>query len=228
MPVVAFAVIALIVAGGVWWFQFQLKRKRVANLFTVAQRLGFQFSEVDPHGTVGLPFPLFTKGVKRRVENVLWCERDGVPIRAFDYWYYDETSDTNGNRSRQYHRFTCAALVIAADCPSLRIGHESVLSRLGSAIGFHDVELEYDDFNREYRVRCEDQKFAFSLLDGRMMEFLLKVGSIESLEIVGPFVLITTGKLASEDWPALIETAQQFHAHVPNVVWSAWPRAGAT
>jgi hypothetical protein len=226
VAVVAFAIVALVVAGGVWWFQYQLKRKRVANLFAVARRLGFQFSEDDPHDTLGLPFPLFTKGVGRRVENVMWGERDGVPLRAFDYWYYTETSDTKGNRSRQYHRYTCAAMVIAADCPSLRIGHEDFMTRLGGALGFHDIGLEYDDFNREFRVRWEDEKFAFSLLDGHMMELLLRVGSIDALEIVGPFVLITTGKLASEDWPALIDTATQFHAHIPNIVWTTWPRVG--
>jgi hypothetical protein len=226
MALVALVIVGLVVAGGVWWFQYQLRQKRIANLAAVARRLGFHFAVDDPHGTLGLPFALFGKGDGRGVENVMWGERDGVPMRVFDYWYYDETRDDKGNRSRSYHRFTCAAMTIAADCPVLRIGHEGIFSRLGSALGFRDVELEYEDFNREFRVKCEDQKFAFSLLDGRMMEWLLQVDAMEALEIAGPFVLIATGKLASEDWPALVETASQFHAHVPNVVWSTWPRSG--
>jgi hypothetical protein len=218
-------VVALLVAGGVWYFQFQLRQKRIANLMLVAQRLGFEFSVDDVDNTIGFPFDLFARGDGQGIENVMWGERNGVPTRAFDFWYFDETTDTKGHRSRSYHRFTCAAMTITADCPTLRIGHEGFFSRLGSAIGFKDVELEYDDFNREYRVHCDDKKFAFSLLDGRMMEFLLQVSSIDALEIVGPFVLIAVGKLASEDWPALVETAEQFHEHVPNVVWTTWARS---
>jgi hypothetical protein len=221
----AVVVVAVLVAGAVWYFRFQLRQKRIANLMLVAHRLGFEFSVDDVNNTMGFPFDLFGRGDGQGIENVMWGERNGVPTRAFDFWYYDETTDTKGHRSRSYHRFTCAALTIAADCPALRIGHEGFFSRLGTAIGFKDVELEYDDFNREYRVHCDDQKFAFSLLDGRMMEFLLHVSSIDALEIVGPFVLIAVGKLASEDWPALLETAAQLHEHVPNVVWTTWARS---
>jgi hypothetical protein len=221
----AVIVVALLVAGGVWYFQFQLRQKRIANLMLTAQRLGFEFSVDDVDNTIGYPFDLFSRGDGQGIENVMWGERNGVPTRAFDFWYFDESTDSKGRRSRSYHRFTCATMTIAADCPQLRIGHEGFFSRLGSAIGFKDVELEYDDFNREYRVHCDDQKFAFSLLDGRMMEFLLQVSSIEALELVGPFVLVATSKLASDDWPALVETAEQFHEHIPNVVWTTWARS---
>jgi hypothetical protein len=221
---VVIALVALVVAGGSWWFQYRLRQKRIANLLLVAQRLGFEFSPDDVNNTMGYPFDLFTRGDGQGIENVMWGERNGVPMCAFDFWYYEESTDNKGRRSRSYSRFTCAAMTIAADCPTLRIGHEGVFTRIGSALGFKDVELEYDEFNREYRVHCADQKFAFSLLDGRMMEFLLRVSSIDALEIVGPFVLIATGKLASQDWPVLVETAEQFHEHVPNVVWTTWAR----
>jgi hypothetical protein len=225
MGFAALVVIALVVAGGVWWFQSHLRQKRIANLAVVARRLGFEFSVDDVNNTMGFPFDLFTRGDGQGIENVMWGERNGVPMRAFDFWYYEESTDNKGRRSRSYSRFTCAAMTIAADCPTLRIGHEGFFTRIGAALGFKDVELEYDDFNREFRVHCSDQKFAFSLLDGRMMEFLLQVSSIDALEIVGPFVLIAVGKLASEDWPALVETAEQFHEHVPDVVWTTWARS---
>jgi len=128
-------------------------------------------------------------------------------------------------------RCLCPVSTIAADCPTLRLGHEGFFSRIGSALGFKDVELEYDDFNRQFRVRCDDQRFAFSLLDGRMMEWLLHTSSqtsgMEALELVGPFVLLAAPKLAAEDWPALVDVAEQFHGHVPRVVWATWPRERA-
>jgi Protein of unknown function (DUF3137) len=223
------ALVVLVVIGGVaaigamWWWQYRTQRKRRAGLFTVANQLGLRFSIDDPDGTVGLPFALFTKGKKRGVENVMWGTRDGVPIRLFDYWYYEERSDGKGT-TRTYYRYTCAVLTVAADCPALRIGRENILTRLGSSLGFKDVELEYDDFNRAFRVHCEDQRFAFSILDGRMMEWLLELHSLEALEIVGPYVLFIAPKLEPNSWPVLCEVIEQFHVLVPRVVWTTWPR----
>jgi hypothetical protein len=222
--VIVVVVVGLAALGAIWWYRYQAQQKRIAALAEVAQDLGFDFAVRDPHGMTGYPFALFSRGDGRRVEHVMWGERNALPMRVFDYWYYDENSDGRGNRSRTYHRYTCAVLSIAADCPTLRIGHEGLASRIGSALGFKDVELEYDDFNRQYRVNCDDQKFAFSLLDGRMMEWLLRVTSIEALEVVGPFVLIAAPKLEPPDWRVLVQVAEEFHAHVPQVVWSTWPR----
>jgi hypothetical protein len=220
-------VVGALALGALWWFQVHLKQQRIANLVQVAHDLGFDFATDDPHGTVGLPFSFFTRGDDRGVEHVMWGTRNDIPMRLFDYWFYDEQTDSQGKRSRNYQRFTCLAMTIAADVPPIRIGPENVLSRIGAALGFKDVQLEYDDFNREYRVKCDDQQFAFSLLDGRMMEWLLGVDGIATLEMVGPFVLLATNKLASEDWTKLVGVGEQFYAHVPRVVWSTWPRVSS-
>lgn len=222
-----FAIVLLFgaIAAAAAWFRYQQRRQRIAALLAAATQLGFTFAEVDPQGTVHLPFSLFDKGNGRRVENVMWGTRHDLPTRIFDYWYYDESNNTQGGRSRSYHRFTCALLTIPADCPTLQITHETLLSRLANAIGMKDVELEYEDFNRAFRVHCNDQRFAFSLLDGQMMEWMLHTPAIQSLEIVGPLVLVAGPKLAAEDWVKLADVAAAFHEHVPHVVWTSWPKS---
>jgi hypothetical protein len=216
-------IVVLAAAGGVAWMRYAARRRRIAALFSIATRAGFEFSEQDPHDTVRLPFALFDKGDGRRVENVMWGVRDDVATRLFDYWYYDESSDGRGSRSRTYHRFTCALLTIAADCPTLHITREGLLTRLANAVGFKDVELEYDDFNRRFRVHCDDQKFAFSLLDGQMMEWMMGADAIGSLEVLGPLVLIAGPKLAAPDWVTLADVGLGFVHHVPHVVYASWP-----
>ena len=37
----------------------------------------------------------------------------------------------------------------------------------------HQIEFEFDEFNRRFRVKCNEQKFAFALFDGQMMQWLL-------------------------------------------------------
>ena len=100
-----------------------------------AGRFGFTFSLDDVDRVVDMPFGLFSKGEKRAVELVISGEHNGVPMRMFDYWYYDETSDSQGNRSRTYHRFTCGMVTIPAACPRLRLGHENFMTRLGDHLG---------------------------------------------------------------------------------------------
>jgi hypothetical protein len=225
--VVVFVVVGLAVLGAIWWFQYHARQQRIAALHAVAGQLGFEFSIDDVHGTLGYPFLLFRRGDGRGVEHIMWGTYGELPMRLFDYWYYEETRDSRGNRSRRYRRYTCAQIAIAADCPPLRVGREGMFSRLGKALGFTDVELEYEDFNREFRVKCDDQRFAFSLLDGRMMEWLLADAGVESLEVVGPWVLFVTPRLEPAQWPALAGVAQQFHERVPRVVWSTWPRGAS-
>jgi hypothetical protein len=217
------AFIALLVFGGGLWFQYRMRQKRRQELAAIAQSQGFQFSGDDPERTTDLPFGLFQKGRRRGTENVMWGTHHDLPIKVFDYWYYEEQSDGRGGRNRQYFRFTCAIITIGASCPPLRIGHEGFFSRIGNAMGFKDVELEYDDFNRAYRVHCDDQKFAFSLLDGQMMEWLLQEREFKAIEVSGPWVLLAAGKLPTDQWLALASFAENFNAHIPRVVFSTWP-----
>jgi hypothetical protein len=97
------------------------------------------------------------------------------------------------------------------------------MSRLGDHLGLHDVEFEYDEFNRRFRVKCDDQRFAFSLLDGRMMQWLLGADTFETVEVDGPWVLLAVGKLDPARWLDLGTWLEQFHRQIPAVVYSTYP-----
>jgi hypothetical protein len=97
------------------------------------------------------------------------------------------------------------------------------MTRLGSHIGLHDVEFEYEDFNQRFRVKCNEQKFAFALLDGQMMQWLLAADTFESVEVVGPWVLLAAKKLEPARWLDLGTWLDQFHDHIPPVVYTTYP-----
>jgi len=221
--VVLFVVVVAGIGGAVAYFQYQAKQARMRAVMSLGQRIGFTFSATDAERVVDMPFGLFSKGDKRAVELVLTGSHNGLPMRLFDYWYYDESSDGRGGRSRSYHRYTCAVATIPAACPRLRLGHEDFMSRLGEHLGMHDVELEYDDFNRRFRVKCGDQKFAFSLLDGNMMQWLLDADAFDSVEVDGPWVLLAGKKLDPSRWLDLGTWLDQFHHQIPDVVYSTYP-----
>lgn len=222
LTVVVFVAIVAAFGGVAYLFRVRARQARVRAVGALAPRVGFTFSDADVDHIVDMPFALFSKGDGRRVELVISGVHDGVPMRIFDYWYYDE-SGGRGGRNRTYHRFTCALATIPAACPRLRLGHEDLLTRLGDHLGLGDVELEYDDFNRRFRVKCDDQKFAFSLLDGKMMQWLLGADHFDSVEVDGPWVLLVEPKLDPARWLDLGSWLDQFHRQIPPVVYSTYP-----
>ncbi len=212
----ALVVVALVVAAG--WYQYSTRLARLRAVSSVASSVGFTFTNNDADRIVDLPFALFSRGNGRRVELVMSGTHNGLPMRMFDYWYY-----VDSGRDRTYHRFTCGIVTIAAACPRLRLGNENFLTRLGADVGLGDVQLEYDDFNRRFRVKCDDQKFAFSLLDGRMMQWLLDCEHFETVEVDGPWVLVAHTKLDPGHWLDLGTWLDQFARQIPAVVYSTYP-----
>jgi hypothetical protein len=198
-------------------FQGQRKHARTEALGLLAMDLGLQFSMLDTFGIETMPFGLFRQGKGQKAENVLWGTYNGADVKLFDYEYY-----VDSGRSREYHRFTCAVMTVPAACPWLCLTHENVLTRLGDHLGMHDVELEYDDFNRRFRV-SSDQTFAFTLLDGQMMEWLLGADAFDRVEVIGPWVLLVRPRLPPNAWTNLGLWLDAFHQHIPPVVYTTYP-----
>jgi hypothetical protein len=209
-----------IAVAAVYYFQIQRRVARRRAIATLARRVSFEYFQDDTAGITGMPFSFFQQGKGRKAQNVISGTHNKFPLKIFDYEYYIDSG-----RSRDYRRFTCAILTIPAACPSLRLSHETALTRLADHVGHHDIELEYDDFNRRFQVNGKDQKFAFSLLDGQMMQWLLDTDTFERVEIVGPWVMVVRKQLNPAVWLDLGTWLDAFQTRVPPVVYSTFPRA---
>ena len=200
----------VVVAAGVA-ISYYLKQKRRQELALTARQFGLEYSPVDALGCLGLSFALFAKGDGRGVENVMWGTWQGIPLREFDYWYYEESTDSRGNRSKTYYRFSCAVTEIEAHCSSLRVERENLFTSIADHIGLHDIEFESEEFNQEFNVKGEDRKFANDFIDARMMQWLLCYGKRRApLELV-----------------PLVGTVKQFREHVPRVVFELYGGSGS-
>jgi hypothetical protein len=215
------AVIALIGVG--IWFGYYLKKKRREALALAARQLGLDYSPSDPFGLLALPFALLTKGDGRGTENVLWGTWQDIDIKEFDYWFYVETTDGKGNRSRSYHYFSCAVCEIPATCAHLTIEREGFFTRLADHLGFHDIEFESEDFNRAFQVKCKDRKFANDVVDARMMQWLLSKSERRwAFELSGPYLMCYTRRLKPLELVPLLGTMLEFKQSMPRVVWSLY------
>ncbi|MDP9330953.1 MAG: hypothetical protein M3P11_09985 [Actinomycetota bacterium] len=219
------AVLALALVGAVAYITYAVAKKRREAFATMARQLGLSYAAKDPFNVIAEPFALFEKGDGRGAENMLWGTWQSLELRAFDYWYYEESTDSHGRTSRNYYRFDCAIVPIDAACVRLTITHETLFTRLADALTFHDIEFESEAFNKAYNVKSADKKFANDLIDARMMSWLLAHGDGYSFEVVGEEVLCYCKKIQPAAFLPLLGTAKAFLDTVPKVVTSLYPRS---
>jgi hypothetical protein len=207
-----------------FYFNALATRKKREAFLALSVKLGLRYDIKDPFDTVDLPFALFQKGDSREVENVLSGEAAGMHVRLFDYQYTETSTDAQGHMSSSTYPFSCAIAEIDADCPHLVVEQESLLSRFSHHLGFHDIELESEEFNKRYLVASDDKKFAYAMLDARMMAWLIDEGGVCQYEVVGPLVLCFCKRVKPQEYENLLEVLRRFHSHVPTVVASLYPR----
>jgi hypothetical protein len=219
-------VVFLVVAGGIAYGSYYFKKKRREGLAFAAKQLGMRFALTDPFDTLTEPFDLLRKGDGRGVENVMWGEWQGIECRLFDYWYYEESTDSKGNRSKTYYRFSCVMSPVEAACSHLTLARENVFTRLGDHLGFRDIELESEEFNRAFTVRSPDRKFAVDFCDARMMQWLLGHGQGYGFEVVGDRLLASCKRLGPTELIPLLGSMKGFRDQIPRVVYSLYPKPG--
>jgi hypothetical protein len=147
----------------------------------------------------------------------------GTELRAFDYWYYQESRNAQGHTSRTYYRFDCVRLGVGAHCPPTSIDPENLFTRLADALSFHDIEFESEAFNRAFTVKSADGRFAYNLIDARMMAWLLANAIDCWIELVDDQILVARERLAPEELPGLMALGVAFVAQVPRVVEELYP-----
>ncbi|HVL80843.1 MAG TPA: DUF3137 domain-containing protein [Actinomycetota bacterium] len=216
-PAILFVLFAIVaVAFGIWsWMREQQRREA---WFLAANQLGFEYSREDPFSIVRMPFSLFRKGDGRGAENVAWGRWKDLDVRVFDYWYYTESTDSKGNTSRSYSRFTCAMTPVPDAWPHLSVTRETVLSRLGDFVGFRDIQFESDEFNRCFQVKSSDPRFASYLIDPRMMQWLLDGNTRWSFEMNAGWLLVWSGRLREPKLHGHLYALAGFLRQVPKVV----------
>jgi hypothetical protein len=222
--IIVFLLVGLLAIAAVGWFNYVAKQKRREGFALMAAQLGLEYAVQDPFGTLGEPFAFFEKGDGRGVENVMWGLWQGLDVRVFDYWYYDESTDSKGHTSRTYYRFDCVIVPVDAGCPRLSITHEDLGTRLANALSFHDIRFESEAFNRAFYVTSSDAKFANDLVDARMMDWLLQHAEGFSFETAATELLCYQRKAGPQELIPLLGTVKAFRAHIPTVVYSLYPR----
>ena len=208
-------------------FGFRTAAQGSRDVAALAGQLGYTYSRTDPGNVLGLPFRLFgQRDPSVKVRDFVSGRHGGQPAQLFEL---DGRTDEASRHGRGIGisvalptDLTCAVVGIPAAFPPI-----SITRRIGSAVLLRDtdeVQFESDDFNRAFRVHCASEKCAFSLIDGRMMQWLLTQPiPFVVIELAGPYWLAAMPDIMPSGWPVLLSLYDTFGANVPAVALSSFP-----
>jgi hypothetical protein len=218
VPIAFVAFIALVITLAV--YAYKKNQARLAAIQGLARSKGWQYNAADPFGLPdrwqGAPFHT---GYGRRATNVITGEVGTYPVIAFDYEYKEDSRDSNGRSTTSTYHYAVCALGMPCVLPELSVAPEGVLSRIGQALGFEDIELESEDFNRRFKVRCQDRKFATDVLTPRTMQWLLNAGKVAFRFAGTDIVSAHSGQLLPSDLLDRTAVLAGVVDGIPSFVW---------
>jgi hypothetical protein len=226
LPFGLFGLVVTVVAIAAY-LSYEAEQKRRRLLQGYAQSSGWTYTARDDSWSERFEGTPFGQGDHRRVENILAGRYGARDMVAFDYSFQTHSTDGKGNRTTTTHRSMVTALRLPAYLPELELSPESVLTRVANAVGFADVELESEDFNRRYRVSARDTKFAYDVLNPRTMTALLARRPLH-LRIRGADALCwANGRLRPAELLEHLSTLALLVDGIPSFVWSDHSPGGA-
>ena len=226
---------ALFASAYVWlWWRFS-ERERQIIAFAAANRL--RYSVPDPFGLDKLPFAAVTEGAhlleqRRKPARVMWGDWRGMPLVSFEMRVGEPAGNTlfrvfSESGKPEEHR-SIAVSTFPVNAPHL------IIKRLDRSMPYRapemradDVGFESDEFERAFRVRCADHRFAFTVIDAAMMAWLLDTPGDWSFEVNGSRVLAASRYREPSELEALFGALRDFRSRVPSIVLGAYAPAPA-
>jgi hypothetical protein len=212
-------VIALVAAA--IGFSIHAAAKRRKALTEWAQKNGLTFSGDYEYGVDAKysEFSIFSQGDNRYACNTLAGSYHGRPFRGFDYHYETYSTDKDGKRQTHSHWFSAVILTSEVPLRPLHIRPESMFDKFVQFIGFDDINFESAEFSRTFHVSSPDKKWAFDVLHGRAMEYLLERPQW-TIEFGTRDVCVTMGSacFGPEDFGAAAEVARGLLDLLPQYV----------
>jgi hypothetical protein len=231
-------VIFAIVALAVVIISAQLQKKRTEALRATAARMGWDFNQGPFDGGGGwldgrgrsdevpyMLFDTFQQGHSREFRNVMAGEvacgaRNGqagvgLACEAGDFKWV-----TGSGKNKRTHRRSYFLFDFSDDLgvtPSLVIRPEGLGDRIMGVFGGGDIDFESDEFSRRFHVTSSDKRFAFAVIDPRMMEFLMENPSLSLLINGGWGMLVSeSGEWDPQDFSWSAGWVKEFIEHWPD------------
>lgn len=203
--------------GLVWLHRWAQRDRRRAALARFAKDHGLDFRARDK-GAPREDFRFFRRGDGGRARNVFQGQWNDVAIRAMDYDYFVTRAVWGFYRVKRWRHASVAVLELGASVPSVMTERNGAAGLSPDYMGFHDVQLNSDEFNRRFHVTTDDREFAYKFFDLGMLRWLLNQQDLLETEVQGRKALVALPRLEVEETGRLFEVAAGFCSHIPRLV----------
>jgi hypothetical protein len=213
-------------AVGAYFAHLHAKQRREA-MAALAAELGWSYSAQKDHShdEQYANFEIFRRGHDRAAYNTLTGRRTiegrDFACRMGDFTYKVTTGSGKHRRTTTYNfSYLILHLPFArTDIPALLIRREGMFDKLAGAFGFDDIDFESAEFSRKFHVKSQDKRFAYDVIDPRMMEFLLG-GETPTVDLEHGMCCLSDGSSRWEPqrFKAMLDWAGAFFDHWPDHV----------
>lgn len=208
----AFVATVIVVGTIVGVVQRRRKTRRMAEF---AQAQGWHYTPTDPSLTRRYEGSPFGTGSSRRAAHVMTGHHQGTPFTIFEYRY----THSDGDDTETY-RFTVVVLPLPATRPTLQVTRETGMGRFLAHLGFRDLQLESEDFNRAFRIDTDNDRFAYDILNPPTMEWLLTQAPTYPFRFTGNHLITwRSGAIEPEHALQTLTFATNLRDRVPTFVW---------
>jgi len=214
-------VVALVIMAISAIYSMIRARKRLEELFELAQRLGLNFSPVKDYALADRYNFLkqLAQGENRYARNVLSGTYQQSRVLAFDFHYETYTQGKYG-RQTHHHWFSFFILTLPAVFPDLTIRRENFLTKIAEVFGYQDIKFESAEFSKAFNVRSPDKKFAYDVCNAKMMEYLLANRDL-SVEIENQVLALAFNTcLSVEQVEANLQRLIEIRARLPDYLFA--------
>jgi hypothetical protein len=228
----------LVVSGAYAHAYLRRDRNRKRGFVQRAAALGLRGFPEDVFGLDRLGMPLFQQGDQLVFSNVLLGEWHGLPFKAAELTSYRLVYTTEGKRELSElasYSVLVADLDLRLWMPWVVLTPETVYTKAKAAVGVHDIQFESAAFNDRFHIQAEDRRFAYQLIDARMMEHLLSTASASEVvgqlryEVRGHRLLVAIPRIGDgvivDYVSTLFGAARGVAERMPRPVWSEWGAA---
>lgn len=198
MEVILIVLVAALAAAGFLFAHLQAKKRREALLALARSRgLAFDPSFDGSHDVRFARFAMFRKGRSRvaynTISGTLELEGRSIAVRAGDFRYKERRGSGKNRRTVTIRLSYLIAWNPFGSVPETVVRREGVFDRLKGMLGFDDIDFESVEFSRRFHVSSEDKRFAYDLIDPRMIEFLLATAP-PAFELEGDLLCVSDGR----------------------------------
>lgn len=205
----------IVVAGGLLWKQFQHRlRASAAGAVTAQQGLRHRPGSSD---APSLPFRQFQNGMLHKIRNQMWSD-DAPNASVFEHHW-----TRMGNGRTDTFRTTCAVYPLPFIARSTTLSPQGWVADIAASFGAADIVIGQQEFDARYVVQSNDEVFARTLLDQRLVGFLLRGEPVEGhqvhVELEGAMMLVWISRyIEAHQLPDLLAWGHALIEQMPSVL----------